>query len=83
VNHALIITVAWSVLCSESKRALLYNDISVLENHHASTTFTILRDPQCNILQKYPKQNVTALRSSIIEAVLATDMVPSHMGDTE
>ena len=29
--------------------ALRYNDISVLENHHAATTFAILQDPATNV----------------------------------
>lgn len=28
---------------SQSKRAMVYNDVSVLENHHAHTTFQILQ----------------------------------------
>lgn len=68
------------VLClSESNRALLYNDISVLENHHAMTTFSVLREPQSNIFQNMqknqPRATWTSMRTSIIEAVLATDMV--------
>ena len=32
--------------------AIQYNDISVLENMHAFTTFQILKKPGCNILEK-------------------------------
>ena len=37
---------------SYSKLALRYNDESVLENHHAATTFKILKVDQNNFLSK-------------------------------
>jgi len=30
--------------------ALLYNDKSVLESHHLSATFRLLKDDECNII---------------------------------
>ena len=35
--------------------ALLYNDTSVLENHHISTTFKIMQDSHCNILSGFSR----------------------------
>lgn len=34
---------------SLSKLAIKYNDISVLEQHHASLSFKIMQDEECNI----------------------------------
>ena len=34
---------------TRSKLATLYNDQSVLENHHTATFFFIVEDEQCNI----------------------------------
>lgn len=36
-------------VATDDRLALLYNDISVLENHHAYYTFQLLRRPECNI----------------------------------
>ena len=40
---------------TDSEKALLYNDHSVLENHHATTLFKILSDTRFNIFQNIPK----------------------------
>ena len=38
-------------LCaSNDTLAMRYNDLSVLENHHAATTFEILAEKRCNML---------------------------------
>jgi GAF domain-containing protein len=58
----------------ESRLALLHNDIAVLENHHAYTTFLILRDKRCDLFKNLKRQQRQAMRTSIIEAILATDM---------
>eukprot|EP00002_Diphylleia_rotans_P027776 TRINITY_DN557_c0_g4_i2.p1 TRINITY_DN557_c0_g4~~TRINITY_DN557_c0_g4_i2.p1 ORF type:complete len:798 (+),score=147.74 TRINITY_DN557_c0_g4_i2:193-2586(+) len=62
------------MVASESEYALVYNDKSVLENHHSSTAFRVIRDPRSNILDNIPKQDRKTLRSTIIELVLATDL---------
>lgn len=54
--------------------ALTHNDISVLENHHAVTTFQLLRKPAWNIFESLPHTDVTYVRKVIIQAILATDM---------
>uniref|UniRef100_A0A7S4UGK2 Phosphodiesterase n=1 Tax=Guillardia theta TaxID=55529 RepID=A0A7S4UGK2_GUITH len=59
---------------TESDLALLYNDCSVLENHHCTTTFKILRRPQSNILASLDKEDFAQVRKAIITAILATDM---------
>ena len=54
--------------------ALNYNDISCLENFHASLLFRILREDKNNIFEKIDTQNYKPLRKRIISQILATDM---------
>ena len=50
------------------------NDISVLENMHCSTTFTILLEESSNILGNLELDQFLVVRKWIIELILATDM---------
>ncbi|XP_024937454.1 calcium/calmodulin-dependent 3',5'-cyclic nucleotide phosphodiesterase 1 isoform X1 [Cephus cinctus] len=59
---------------SGSDTALLYNDRAVLENHHISASFRILREEECNILQNLSREEFREFRSLVIDMVLATDM---------
>lgn len=63
-------------LCnSGSELAILYNDISVLESHHAALTFKLtLSDPKVNILKNLDKETFKEVRHSIIDMILATEM---------
>ncbi|GAB68878.1 3',5'-cyclic-nucleotide phosphodiesterase [Plasmodium cynomolgi strain B] len=54
--------------------SIIYNDISVLENYHASITFKILQLNQCNILKSFSEKDFRLIRSYIIELILSTDM---------
>ncbi|XP_065200949.1 high affinity cAMP-specific and IBMX-insensitive 3',5'-cyclic phosphodiesterase 8-like isoform X2 [Planococcus citri] len=55
--------------------AILYNDISVLESHHASFTFKLtLADDKVNIFKGLDKETYKDLRQSIIDMILATEM---------
>ncbi|KAI8901726.1 hypothetical protein BC833DRAFT_576414 [Globomyces pollinis-pini] len=56
------------------KRALLYNDKSVLENHHCSSAFRVLMRPETNFLDSLDKKSFKSVRSIIIDMVLATDL---------
>ncbi|MEW5319802.1 MAG: hypothetical protein WDW38_010929 [Sanguina aurantia] len=58
------------------KLAVVYNDISPLENHHLAATFTLLRQPGLDFLagSNLGKQEQVQLRKLIIELVLASDM---------
>ena len=55
--------------------SLLYNDVSVLENHHAATTCKILSQANCQFIVTEKKSILKYFRSTIIKAILATDMV--------
>ncbi|XP_011253566.1 calcium/calmodulin-dependent 3',5'-cyclic nucleotide phosphodiesterase 1 isoform X3 [Camponotus floridanus] len=59
---------------SGSDTALLYNDRAVLENHHISASFRILKEDECNILQNLSREEFREFRSLVIDMVLATDM---------
>jgi hypothetical protein len=54
--------------------ALHYNDVSVLENHHAAKTCNLLRDPNSMITINLSKKEKRSLRYLVITAILATDM---------
>uniref|UniRef100_A0A158QBU0 Phosphodiesterase n=1 Tax=Hymenolepis diminuta TaxID=6216 RepID=A0A158QBU0_HYMDI len=60
------------------KLALLYNDASVLENHHLSVAFKLLTEPGCDIFANLTIKQRQFLRRLVIELVLATDM-SKHM----
>ncbi len=59
--------------------ALRYNDISVLENHHAATTFAVLADARTNLFVNLSADDGKQARKLIIKAILATDM--THHAD--
>jgi hypothetical protein len=62
------------LITSRSQLAFRYNDISVLENMHCSMIYTILSEPQCNILEHISIEQWNSVRKLIIEMVLYTDM---------
>ena len=57
-----------------SKLSIRYNDDSVLENHHVSSTFKILSKEKCNILEKVSDEQYKTIRKFAISNILATDM---------
>jgi hypothetical protein len=62
------------MVASASDLALAYNDQSVLENFHCTTTFRlILNDPTCNLLSSLSPHQFAEVRKSIIACILATD----------
>ena len=54
--------------------ALTYNDISCLENYHASKLFRILKNEEFNIFEKLNINERKNIRKRIISEILATDM---------
>ena len=59
---------------SGSDLALLYNDRSILENHHAASAFKLMSKPELNILAALPREDFQAVRKLMIEIILGTDM---------
>nr|XP_056723479.1 cAMP-specific 3',5'-cyclic phosphodiesterase 4C [Euleptes europaea] len=63
---------------TNSELALMYNDASVLENHHLAVGFKLLQEENCDIFQNLSKKERQMLRKMAIDMVLATDM-SKHM----
>jgi len=63
---------------SRSELALLYNDVSVLENMHAATAFRMImgdnRKKKYDIFENFQEQEISDTRKFIIKAILSTDM---------
>jgi len=63
---------------SRSELALLYNDVSVLENMHVSSMFRLIlgdnRDRRLDIFENFDEEQTTKARDFITKAVLSTDM---------
>jgi len=49
--------------------ALMYNDDSVLENHHLALAFKLLQSDNCDILQNLSSKSRQSLRRMTIEIV--------------
>ncbi|CAB1328738.1 unnamed protein product, partial [Coregonus sp. 'balchen'] len=54
--------------------AILYNDRSVLENHHVSAAYRLMQEDEMNILVNLSKDDWRELRTLVIEMVMSTDM---------
>ncbi|XP_056329767.1 cAMP-specific 3',5'-cyclic phosphodiesterase 4B isoform X3 [Danio aesculapii] len=63
---------------TNSELALMYNDESVLENHHLAVGFKLLQGENCDLFQNLSKKERQTLRKMVIDMVLATDM-SKHM----
>uniref|UniRef100_A0A8C3RUT6 Phosphodiesterase n=1 Tax=Chelydra serpentina TaxID=8475 RepID=A0A8C3RUT6_CHESE len=63
---------------TNSELALMYNDVSVLENHHLAVGFKLLQEENCDIFQHLSRKQQQSLRKMAIDMVLATDM-SKHM----
>lgn len=56
-------------------QAVLYNDRSVLENHHAASAWSLfLSQPEFNFLGNLDHVEFKRFRFLVIEAILATDL---------
>lgn len=54
---------------ADSELALMYNDESVLENHHLAVGFKLLQGENCDIFQNLSKKQRQTLRRMVIEMV--------------
>lgn len=57
------------VLLADSELALMYNDSSVLENHHLAVGFKLLQEENCDIFQNLTKKQRQSLRKMVIDIV--------------
>ncbi|XP_075981026.1 phosphodiesterase 8 isoform X2 [Anticarsia gemmatalis] len=55
--------------------AVLYNDVCVLESHHAALTFKLtLNDDRVNIFKNLDRDTYKQVRHNVIDMILATEM---------
>lgn len=59
----------WAFLPLDSELALMYNDSSVLENHHLAVGFKLLQEENCDIFQNLSKKQSQSLRKMVIDMV--------------
>jgi len=63
------------IICVEL--ALMYNDESVLENHHLAVAFKLLQNPDCDIFINLNKKQRQTLRKMVIDMVSET-LIPTR-----
>ena len=67
---AIQIFILWVlILFLDSEMAIIYNDESVLENHHLAVAFQLLQHEDCDIFQNLSKKERQLLRKMSIEMV--------------
>eukprot|EP01111_Echinosteliopsis_oligospora_P016007 TRINITY_DN6516_c0_g1_i1.p1 TRINITY_DN6516_c0_g1~~TRINITY_DN6516_c0_g1_i1.p1 ORF type:complete len:503 (-),score=113.10 TRINITY_DN6516_c0_g1_i1:125-1633(-) len=59
---------------AQTDLAILYNDTSVLESHHSSMAFSLLKKQDCNIFENLNEDQYKEIRRSIVSLILAKDM---------
>ncbi|XP_076267489.1 phosphodiesterase 8 isoform X3 [Rhynchophorus ferrugineus] len=60
---------------SNNPLAILYNDVTVLESHHAALTFKLtLGDERINIFKNLDRETYKLARHNVIDMILATEM---------
>lgn len=57
------------IFTADSELALMYNDESVLENHHLAVGFKLLQGENCDIFQNLSKKERQTLRKMVIDMV--------------
>ena len=58
------------LLFSGSELALMYNDESVLENHHLAVAFKLLQNQDCDIFANLSKKQRQTFRKMVIDMVI-------------
>lgn len=61
---------------TDSELALMYNDESVLENHHLAVGFKLLQEENCDIFQNLTKKQRQSLRKMVIDMVSCSYLKP-------
>lgn len=54
----------------------MYNDESVLENHHLAVGFKLLQEDNCDMFQNITKKQRQSLRKMVIDMVRHSDYLP-------
>lgn len=76
VNNAFLIN-------SDSSLAFVYNDTSVLENHHLVTAFKLMQRSELQWTSVLSKENKNTMRKCMISNILHTDMALHKSGIQE
>lgn len=59
------------VVPTDSELALMYNDSSVLENHHLAVGFKLLQGENCDIFRNLSTKQRLSLRRMVIDMVMS------------
>uniref|UniRef100_A0A914HM75 Phosphodiesterase n=1 Tax=Globodera rostochiensis TaxID=31243 RepID=A0A914HM75_GLORO len=62
------------LVASEDRKAILYNDRSVLENHHAAESWRLLNQAQNQFIENLDSAETKRFRYLVLEYILATDL---------
>ncbi|VDM45318.1 unnamed protein product [Toxocara canis] len=62
------------LVASEDRKAILYNDRSVLENHHAAESWRLLCRPENAFIDTLDAAETKRFRYLVLEYILATDL---------
>ncbi|CAD5210311.1 unnamed protein product [Bursaphelenchus okinawaensis] len=62
------------LVAAEDKKAILYNDRSVLENHHAAESWKLLSQVENNFIEVLDAAETKRFRYLVLEYILATDL---------
>uniref|UniRef100_A0A158R402 Phosphodiesterase n=1 Tax=Syphacia muris TaxID=451379 RepID=A0A158R402_9BILA len=62
------------LVASEDRKAILYNDRSVLENHHAAESWKLLCKPENFFIEGFDAAEAKRFRFLVLEYILATDL---------
>ena len=61
-------------VAAESEIAMLYNDLSPLENMHTRRAFELMQNDGCDVFANMTPPEKSAARSSIVQMIIGTDM---------
>ena len=67
--HALCV-----VQATKHELAVVYNDVSVLENHHVAAAFKLLKNKDLDWTRNMPLDDYKDFRETVVQMVLGTDM---------
>ena len=68
----------WNCFHPGSELALMYNDESVLENHHLAVAFKLLQEDGCDIFQNLSHKQRQTIRRMVIDMVRGESSPRSH-----
>ena len=66
-------------VCLGSELALMYNDESVLENHHLAVAFKLLQAENCDIFENLTQKQRQTLRRMSIDMVSTLSLIQLHV----